>query len=345
MEINAGDKVRFLNDVGGGVVVKVISKSQVMVKDKDDFEYPFPINELVVIEKAQVAPQIVNKPVAESGKPLAGNKPTTERKKVPELKNDNKTDVLFAFVRKSTEEFDGFECNLINDSDFSFFYHVVLRGDSGFYKIDAEVLEPNTKIAVGNLSRAQINSSKEVIVQMLFFDHPYQTLHEMVERKIKIVPLKFFQEHVFIDNDFFDEKAYIFELLKERPGLGQSIKTDADFERQLAEKDLPEDEDPSKKFKPRKEAQTIEVDLHINQLVESVIGMTNAEIIQKQMEVFHKTMTEAILNKAGKVILIHGIGNGTLKAALRESLSVQYKLPFEDASFREYGFGATMVIL
>ena len=92
------------------------------------------------------------------------------------------------------------------------------------------------------------------------------------------------------------------------------------------------------------EAMTIEVDLHINQLVDSVIGMSNADIIQKQLEVFHKTMTDAILRKAGKVILIHGIGNGTLKAALRESLSVQYKLPYEDASFREYGFGATMVI-
>ena len=63
------------------------------------------------------------------------------------------------------------------------------------------------------------------------------------------------------------------------------------------------------------------------------------------MQTFHKTMTDAITNKAGKVILIHGIGNGTLKSNIRESLEKQYKLPYEDASFREYGFGATMVMI
>jgi hypothetical protein len=343
MELSIGDKVRFLNDVGGGTVVKIISKTMVVVKDKDDFEYPFPANELVVVAKAVVLPEPVKQPIVE-------NKTEEENKSVhpkhkPELKNDNITEILFAFIRKNVGEFDGFECFIINDSDFYIFYHIVLRGENGYEKIDAEILEPNTKMSIGDLSREQINTSKELIIQMMFYNHPYHTLHEMVERRIKIVPLKFFQDHAFKDNDFFDEKAYMFELLKEKPGLGQSLKTDDDFERILAEKDLNDEEDPSKRFKPRKEAQTVEVDLHINQLVESVIGMSNAQIIQKQMEVFHTTMTDAILNKAGKVILIHGIGNGTLKAAIRESLSVQYKLSYEDASFREYGFGATMVIM
>lgn len=344
MTINIGDKVRFLNDVGGGIVVSIISKTMVSVRDQDDFEYPFPLNELVVIEKAAaVAIEPVNNKSVEQKSIIEENKVKNSAK--PELKNDNITEILFGFIRKAEKEFDGFDCFLINDSDFYIFYHVVLRGETGFEEIDSDVLEPNTKISVGNLSRETINNSKELVIQMLFYNHPYQSLHDMVERKIKIIPIKFFQEHLFRDNDFFDEKAYMFELLKEKPGLGQSLKSDEDFERTLAEKDIIEEEDTSKRFKQRKEAAVIEVDLHINELVESVIGMSNSEIIQKQLEVFHKTMTDAILTKAGKVILIHGIGNGTLKAALRESLSVQYKLPYEDASFREYGFGATMVIL
>lgn len=344
MEINIGDKVRFLNDVGGGVVVKIISKTQVLIKDHDDFEYPFLKSELVVIEKAQTLPK-PEKVQTLNQKPEIIVEKRKLGKGLPELKDDNISEILFAFIRKTDDSFDGFECFLINDSNFYLFYHVVLKGENGFEKIDAEVLEPNTKISVGTLDRTRINASKEIVVQILFYGHPYETLRDMIERRIKIVPLKFFQEHVFLQNDFFDEKAYIFELLKEQPGLGQSIKTDDDFERNLVLKDIETEEDKSKKYKPRKEAEVIEIDLHINELVESVIGMTNAEIIQKQLEVFHKTMTSAILNKAGKVILIHGIGNGTLKAALRESLSVQYKLTYEDASFREYGFGATLVIL
>ncbi|MDD3739783.1 MAG: DUF2027 domain-containing protein [Bacteroidales bacterium] len=342
MTINIGDKVRFLNDVGGGVVVQIISKSQVMVKDNDDFEYPFPINELVVVEKsAQIVKENSSKPNIETSSTIINSIGKSEK---PELKNDNITELVFAFINKSEIDDSQFECYLINDSDYYIFYHVVIRGENAYEKIDAEVIEPNTKILLGNIDREQINSSKELIVQMLFYNHPYQTLHELVERKIKIVPLKFFQSHNFVENAYFDEKAYLFVLLKEVQGLGNSIKNDDDFERYIAEKESPE-EDLSKRFKQRKDAVTIEVDLHINQLVDSVIGMSNAEIIQKQMDVFHKTMTEAIATKAAKVILIHGIGNGTLKEKLRESITQQYKLAFEDASFREYGFGATMVIL
>lgn len=344
MESGVGDKVRFLNDVGGGVIVKVLPNKMVLVRDQNDFEYPIPASELVIVEKA-AAPVKIIEPAPSLNK--SGGSPSKDIRQTPkpEFKNDNISEIFFGFVRVADENIDGFDCYLVNDSDFSVFYHLVLKGETGFTKIDAEFLEPNTKICAGQLSREQINTGKELIIQMLFFDHPYQTLHEQIERKIKIVPLKFFQEHVFIENDFFDEKAYMFELLKEKPGLGQSIKSELDFERMLAEKDSEPEEDASRRFSPRKEAAVVEIDLHINQLVDSVVGMSNAEILHKQLEVFHKTMTDAILNKVSKVILIHGIGNGTLKAALRDSLSTQYKLSYEDASFREYGFGATMVIL
>lgn len=344
MEAGIGDKVRFLNDVGGGVVVKVLPNKMILVRDQNDFEYPIAANELVIVERALAKVKVVET-VPDVKKTKDFPSQSIKQTQKPEFKKDNVSEIFFGFVRVADENIDGFDCFLVNDSDFSVFYHIVLKGEIGFTKIDAEFLEPNTKICVGQLSREQINTGKELIIQMLFFDHPYQTLHEQIERKIKIVPLKFFQEHVFIENDYFDEKAYIFELLKEKPGLGQSIKTEQDFERMLAEKDSEPEKDSSRRFAPRKEAVTVEVDLHINQLVESVIGMSNAEILHKQLEVFHKTMTDAILNKASKVILIHGIGNGTLKSALRDSLESQYKISFEDASFREYGFGATMVIL
>ncbi|MDD2387399.1 MAG: DUF2027 domain-containing protein [Bacteroidales bacterium] len=344
MELSVGDKVRFLNDVGGGKVVKILEKNMVLVQDADEFEYPYPKSELVLVEKA----------IIETKSPFPENlhfepkknvvSPKTTHNVQPELKNDSVTEILFAFLRKKSDDFDGFEAYLINDSNFYMFYHVVLRGDNGFTKLDAEMLEPNTKIAICELSREQINSSKEVIVQAIFYDHPYDTLRQMLERKIKIVPLKFFQEHVFIDSDFFSEKAYVFELLLEKPGLGESIKSEKDFENNLLLKEEHE-EDASQKFKARKKPETVEVDLHINQLVDSVIGMSNADILKIQLDLFHKTITEAIMNKAGKVILIHGIGNGTLKAAIRESLTKQYKLQFEDASFKEYGFGATEVVL
>jgi hypothetical protein len=41
--IKIGDKVKFLNDVGGGVVTRFLNKNMVMVENYDGFEIPYPI--------------------------------------------------------------------------------------------------------------------------------------------------------------------------------------------------------------------------------------------------------------------------------------------------------------
>lgn len=344
-----GDKVRFLNEVGGGTVVKILPKNQIIVKDENDFDYPVAMSDVVVVEKAKENhnnqfKNFANNVVDNIKDNLNKVEATIITKPKIELKKDSKSAFLFAFIRNYDDKHDDFDCYLINDSNYFIFYHIVLCGENGFEKIDSETLEPNTKINIGQLTRNQINNSKEIIIQSILFDNPKCTYHEMVERRIKITPIKFFQEHTFVDNDFFDEKAYIFELLKEDLGLGNSIRTQKEFEEQMARKDI-EEEDNSRRFQKRKPAETIEIDLHINKLIDSVVGLSNSEILDIQIKAFHKTMTDAILNKAGKVIIIHGIGNGTLKNAIRESIEKQYKLHYEDASFREYGFGATMVLL
>lgn len=345
MKIDIGDKVRFLNDVGGGEVIKIISNKMVLVKDDTGFEYPYPANELVVIEKSTTLPTI--EPVTEKPKPNEISETNIKTEFVPSnfsFKNDNITNIFFAFTRVKSELQDGFDTFLINDSDFTLYYIVFLKGDFGWRKLDNDILEPNTKIKIAFLSRDIINKSKEIVVQILFISHPFQIYHRMIERKISIVPLELFQEYRFKANEFLDEDAYIFIFLKEELGLGNNIDEIKELETVLAEKEK-EEEDKSARFKPRPKPETIEVDLHINQLVDSVIGMSNAEILEIQMKKFHETMTEALMKRAAKVIFIHGIGNGTLKAQIRKSIKEQYKLNFEDASFREYGFGATMVIL
>ena len=48
--IKVGDKVRFLNTTGGGVVTAFRGKDQVLVEDEDGFEVPALIRECVVVE-------------------------------------------------------------------------------------------------------------------------------------------------------------------------------------------------------------------------------------------------------------------------------------------------------
>lgn len=51
--IKVGDKVRFLNSTGGGVVRSFKGKDQVLVEDEDGFEVPALIRECVVEETAR----------------------------------------------------------------------------------------------------------------------------------------------------------------------------------------------------------------------------------------------------------------------------------------------------
>ena len=44
-----GDKVRFLSEVGGGVVTGFQGKDMVLVEDADGFDIPMPIKELSLI--------------------------------------------------------------------------------------------------------------------------------------------------------------------------------------------------------------------------------------------------------------------------------------------------------
>jgi dsDNA-specific endonuclease/ATPase MutS2 len=64
------------------------------------------------------------------------------------------------------------------------------------------------------------------------------------------------------------------------------------------------------------------------------------------MDKFHAEMKSGIEGKVNRIVFIHGVGNGVLKQEIHHKLkSIYAKYFFQDASFQEYGYGATMVIL
>ena len=93
-------------------------------------------------------------------------------------------------------------------------------------------------------------------------------------------------------------------------------------------------------------SETIEIDLHINELLDSITGMSNVEILQCQLDKFHAVIDENKNHKGQKIVFIHGKGEGVLRTEIEKLLKTRYKTYyFQDASFREYGFGATMVTI
>lgn len=94
----------------------------------------------------------------------------------------------------------------------------------------------------------------------------------------------------------------------------------------------------------RRRGEQMEVDLHIHELVDSTTGLDNADIVDIQMRHFERMMRIAEEQKIPTVVLIHGVGQGVLRAEIRKSLKMYYpNCEFFDADFREYGYGATEV--
>ncbi len=90
----------------------------------------------------------------------------------------------------------------------------------------------------------------------------------------------------------------------------------------------------------------MEVDLHIEELIDSHHGMSNSEILSVQMANFNRQLNIAIRRKVKKLVIIHGVGEGTLRTAIRTELLSNYpNFEFHDASYRKYGYGATEILI
>lgn len=100
-----------------------------------------------------------------------------------------------------------------------------------------------------------------------------------------------------------------------------------------------------KPFKTKRNEFVFEVDLHIEKLVNSKKGMSNYDILNLQMETAKRQLEFAINKRFPKVVFIHGVGEGVLKAELDFLLNRYPNIQFSDANYTTYGMGATEVII
>jgi hypothetical protein len=96
-------------------------------------------------------------------------------------------------------------------------------------------------------------------------------------------------------------------------------------------------------IKTKKNEFVFEVDLHIEKLVNSTKGMSNFDILNIQMDTAKRQLEFAINKRFPKVVFIHGVGEGVLKAELDFMLQKYSRISFVEASYTKYGMGATEI--
>ena len=363
MNVKVGDKVRFLNDIGGGTVVRIIDRQSVMVLNDDDFEVPTPVSELVVIESAADSRLRGSSTENKSEKPKPQSVTTaTDEQEESEEAPISLTDIFYppvaidkengdylreylAFVPKSNQQ--GFDTYLINDSNYNVLYSIVATDADEQSESEAVgVLEANTKVQFSSLAMDNVNLVPAYTFHLTFYRKGSFKVKEPLSLTIELNPVKFYKETSFVKNEFFSKNAMMIALIDEHTAV-DSVEnmTEKDFKKVVAEK-LKGEKTEHKDFKSGKaiQSQIVEVDLHIHELLDDFRGLSNSEMLEIQMRKFREELDNAMRKGVKKIVFIHGVGAGVLKLEIRKELDrMKKKLDYQDASFKEYGYGATLV--
>ena len=328
-----GDKVRFLNSVGGGIVKRFSGKDQVMVEDEDGFEIPALVRECVVVGESDLQVRAENKPkIPVPAEPVAPS-PAAEEAYVPEA------------IQQC-----GYEAYFVNDSNYYLFFNYMSRENNSWTSRYNGLVEPNTKIFLEEFGKADLNGLERICVQLIAFkkDKPY-ALKNAVSVELRIDTVKFYKLHCFMENDYFEENALIYPIVRDDLPEREMLVSAAELQEAMREKAREERRPGAAKPIARKKASNsaiLEVDLHIQELLDNTAGLSNGDMLNYQLDKFREVMDQYAGQKGQKIVFIHGKGDGVLRKAIEKELKTRYKQHYyQDASFREYGFGATMVTI
>ena len=111
------------------------------------------------------------------------------------------------------------------------------------------------------------------------------------------------------------------------------------------EKEIPKPRSFVKERKDKHEISAPEFDLHIEKLVPNFRGMSNFEMLTLQTETAKRQLEFAIRNRIPKIVFIHGVGEGILKAELDFLLGRYDSIDFREGNYQRYGMGATEVFI
>ncbi len=353
--IQVGDIVRFLNDVGGGKVTRIDRKQNlVYVEDEDGFEIPSLINECVVVPAVN---EKTNFPLKDFSKKESVDSSNQEKQttqvevkqevKIVETADGENLNVLLAFFPNDIKRMDttDYDCYLINDSNYFLFYNLIIGEKDSRRSIANGVIEPNMQEMLTLIEKKQLNDWERPRIQIIAYkkDKSY-TEQSTIDTTIKLNPVRFYKLHSFTSSEYFDEPHLLIDLVKEK-GFDKLKNISADEIKQA----MHEKQEPKQRLRIAKKSnkkEVVEVDLHIHNLLDTTAGMSNADMLEYQMNVFRKTLEENKNKKGQRIVFIHGKGEGVLRKEIEKSLKHSYKnYTFQDASFKEYGFGATMVII
>jgi hypothetical protein len=364
MGYKIGDKVKFVNEKGGGVITGILSSSRVNVSIEDGFEIPYNISDLIKIISNDFASDNYNIQI-----------PQLSDEKINDFKNNYNLNiqnnnfanshllskelqgVYFGFVPENqkllaSEKLDIF---LINHTEAELLFCIYLKNNNGNYRSkEYGIIESESKLLIDTIEREDSNSWESGYIQLLYYNYSNSNIIAPVSEEFKIKFYKFSKEENYRSSPFFDEeRAFIINI---NVYNNQSSVNETEIEGQPDSKEIvqemlknnEQEQKITESFiqKHLKSDNTAEVDMHIWEFEENYSKLNPNEIFKIQMNYFNKCLDSALANKIPKVVFIHGVGNGSLKKEIRNKLQLEYpEIEVYDASIAKYGIGATELLI
>lgn len=352
IKYKVGDAVRFLNETGGGTITRIDEQGMIFVETDDGFEIPAFNNDLIPADgfTGSLVEVESDKPGKAEEKPVSpGNDVSQEIEQQMKLPRNIAEDAGCQFLLGFVPESEGpvfsqnIECYLINDSSFCLYYMIGAFEQGRFYHLVSGMAEGNMKYYIKTFNQTDLSKISGMHLQAIWISDGIYFRKSPVDVLVDISQVNFSKERFYHENEYFDDKAILFSALAQK--IDKKIPVTEQEHAAPAQEMKPAE----KKITIRKRKQvndTYEVDLHIEKIIDDSSALSPSEIINLQIKRLHESMEEAISKKMRRVVIIHGFGQGTLKMQIRKELQDRYpEFLFQDASFKEYGFGATLVHL
>lgn len=354
MSLKVGDRVKFLNSTGGGIVTRVLDSRMVHVTDEHGFELPTLISELVRIDPQDPGSRFFSGTWEPADTPLPAEEnpvdPDTGDPKQHELpdsliRNRKSEDIYLAFVPHDQKWLitGPVDVYLLNNTSCDVIYNLFHRNGSGrFEGVDYGSVFSGTKLLLNTVNREELTHWTNGYLQFLFHKEQTNRVLPPFNSEISIDGKKFYHEGSYKESALIQAKGLVIRILSVTEYLNQQ---DQSKHRTNTPAD-PATQPPAQGiFKHQVAFREAEIDLHIHELVEDPSNLDKSEILEFQKSYMIRSLEEAITNHFLKLTIIHGVGNGILRHAILEIIKNYEGIACFDAPMVTYGVGALEIRL
>lgn len=353
MKFQIGDKVKFLNEQGGGFISKIATPSLVHVSTTDGFDIPISTTELIRVEVKSASANFFDEDF--------GTREKLSEEEIQEMEADAKitplvhkrSDILkegisLAFIPQDQLRplFGLVDIVLINNSSFHVLFAFFRKSEDKFQGQDYDAIEPYSTYLLDSIDRDDLASWLEGNVQAMFYASSMDKLISPINEFFKIKGSKLYQENNYKAIDVLEKRAFVHQLsdLKYQTLISKTEET-ANIQSAELGRDIEQALGIKKSLIEGHKIGLLEaeIDLHISALDPDYHNLEKHEIMQVQVDYFEKTLEDAMIHQYQKLIYIHGIGNGSLKSELRRILKTYPDIQVKEAAFNSYGYGAIEV--